>query len=179
MSSDIDECVRCGLLRSTHEVAAGACFGFVSAADIKAASSFSKARGRQIRKAQAERAAAPTTDPTASERDAVTAEAVRLLRAHPAVLKAWKQSAGHVSKSKYQVAPAGLPDICFVLRRGARFGGFEVKKPGDRHSLSQAQLDTLRELQVAGAITGIITAPGQAVEIMEAASQTTWRAVPL
>lgn len=138
-------------------------------ADIKAAIRRSKSKGRAIRKHRADMAAHPQGDPTASERDAVSAEAVRLLRQHPAVLKAWKQSVGHVSKSKYTVAPAGLPDVCFVLRHGGQFGGFESKRPDVAASLSPAQLDTLREMQLAGCITGIITSGSQAIEILNAA----------
>lgn len=137
---------------------------------IRAAVRESKRIGAALRKHRKEMAAKPPADPTASERDAVTAEAVRLLREHPAVLKAWKQTAGQMrgaSGKRYQVADAGLPDICFVLRKGARFGALEVKKPG-RASLSQAQLDTLHNLLIAGACTGIITSAEQAVRIVEA-----------
>lgn len=141
-------------------------------AEIKAAIRFSKMRGRQIRKLHEQNARDASTKPAAaSERDAVTEEAIKALRASPSVLFVFKQTVGKLrgaSGKSYTVANAGLLDICGVLKSGLFFS-IEAKRPGVPANFSAAQLEMMRLLRLAGCPTGIVTSSEEAVAILQGA----------
>lgn len=137
---------------------------------IKAAIRSARTKRQSLERFHKEQAKKPPSDPTASERDAVTAKAVELLNAHPSVLFAYHQTTGKMrgaTGKTYTVSIPGLPDIVGATTSG-RFIGIEVKRPNERASFSPDQLAMQHRMAIAGCVTGTITEPAQAVELVEA-----------
>ena len=98
------------------------------------------------------------------ERDVLRA-ILEALRAHPAVCFAWRLQSGMFQEGNRMVRVGfrGMPDICFMTKRGI-FGAIEVKRPGGHPTPDQkAVLDLIWR---GGGISGTCTSVDEAIALI-------------
>ena len=79
-----------------------------------------------------------------------------LKRTYPAAF-VWKAAAGPYSR-------CGIPDVCMVL--DGQFYGFEVKRP-EVGLLSKIQEQTIKAINAAGGIVGVVSYPEDVERILK------------
>lgn len=152
---------RAGTLRLTPNQAIRRNVGFIEAL-----------AGREIPELRAGMKPAPqprirrTSEPSGKplERDVLRA-ILEALRAHPAVCFAWRLQSGVFLEGNrtIRVGFKGMPDICFMTKRGI-FGAIEVKRPGGQATPEQAAV--LERIWTGGGIAGTCSSVEQALALI-------------